>query len=182
MELATELLSITNESELDQFLGKLFKKAVGGIKKLASGPLGGMLKGIAKKVLPIAGGALGSFIPIPGVGTAIGSALGNAASNLFELELEGLSAEDREFEIARAYVRFAGNAARRAANMRSGNPTRNARLSVINAARKYAPGLVMRRRAGSRSITDYSDNGFDANPNEGGNWYRQGNRIIIEGV
>ena len=182
MELATELLSVSNEAELDQFLGKLFKKAAGGLKKLAGGPLGGMLKGIAKKVLPIAGGALGSFIPIPGVGTAVGSAVGKAASNLFELELEGLSAEDREFEIARAYVRFAGNAARRSANMRSGNSTKNARLSVINAARRYAPGLVMRRRAGSRSVADYSDNGYDSTPSEGGNWYRQGNRIIIEGV
>lgn len=182
MELATELLSINNEAELDRFLGKLFKKAVGGIKKLAGGPLGGILKGIAKKVLPIAGGALGSFIPIPGVGTALGTAAGKAASNLFELELEGLSGEDREFEIARAYVRFAGNAARRAANMRSGNQTRNARLSVINAARKYAPGLVVRRRAGSRAISDYSDNGYDSTPAEGGNWYRQGNRIIIEGA
>ena len=186
MELATELLSITNESELDRFLGKLFKKAVGGIKKLAGGPLGGILKGIAKKVLPIAGGALGSFIPIPGVGTAIGAAAGKAASNLFELELEGLSAEDREFEIARAYVRFAGNAARRAANMRSGNPSRNARQAVVNAARKYAPGLVVRRRGGgsriqSQSFADSGDNGYDANP-ESGNWYRQGNRIIIEGI
>jgi hypothetical protein len=183
MELATELLSITNESELDRFLGGLFKKAVGGLKKLAGGPLGGMLKGIAKKVLPIAGGALGSFIPIPGVGTAIGAAAGKAASNLFELELEGLSAEDREFEIARAYVRFAGNAARRAANMRSGNPTKNARNAVVNAARKYAPGLLVRRRGGrSQSFADSSDNGYDTSPSEAGNWYRQGNRIIIEGV
>ena len=30
------------------------------------------------------------MIPIPGVGTALGSALGTAASRLFELELEGL--------------------------------------------------------------------------------------------
>ncbi len=184
MELATELLSVSNEAELDRFLGGLFKKAVGGLKKLAGGPLGGMLKGLAKKVLPIAGGALGSFIPIPGVGTAIGSAVGKAASNMFELELEGLSAEDREFEIARAYVRFAGNAARRAANMRSGNPTKNARLAVINAARRYAPGLVVKKRPGSRTISDYSysDNGSDSSPAEGGNWYRQGNRIIIDGI
>ncbi|MBK6506124.1 MAG: hypothetical protein IPG02_10755 [Ignavibacteria bacterium] len=42
----------------------------------------------------------------PGLGTAIGGALGSAASNMFELELEGLSQEDREFETAKAYVRL----------------------------------------------------------------------------
>eukprot|EP01032_Pedospumella_encystans_P000272 gene272-307_t len=81
MELALELMSVTSDAELDQFLGGLFKGALKGLKKVGSAigkvakPLGGALKGIAKKALPFVGGALGSFIPIPGVGTAIGSAL-----------------------------------------------------------------------------------------------------------
>src|SRR5690606_32265145 len=85
MELAADLLAVSSEEELDQFLGKIFKKIGKGIKKVGKGlgrvvrPLGGMLKGIAKKALPFVGGALGSFIPIPGVGTAVGSALGGAA-------------------------------------------------------------------------------------------------------
>ena len=36
MELTAELLSISNEAEMDQFLGKMFKKAWGGIKKVGS--------------------------------------------------------------------------------------------------------------------------------------------------
>ena len=77
LELAAELLSISSEEELDQFLGKLFKRVWKGVKKVGrfvgkvASPLGKVLKGIAKKALPFVGGALGSFIPIPGVGTAL---------------------------------------------------------------------------------------------------------------
>jgi len=152
------------------------------------------LKGIAKKALPLAGGALGSLIPIPGVGTALGAAAGNAAAGLFELQLEGLSAEDREFEVARAYVRFAGNAARRASRMNNMHPSRASRAAVIGAAKKYAPGLLARRgrRYGPR-YGGYSSNynyNFNDNGNgisttslsDGGSWYRDGDKIIIEGV
>ena len=111
MELAAELLTVSGEAELDQFLGGLFKKVAKGIGKIAK-PLGGVLKGIAKKALPVVGGAVGSFIPIPGVGTAVGTALGTAASKVLEAELEGLSLEDQEFEVARRFVRLASTAAR----------------------------------------------------------------------
>lgn len=178
MELASELLSLQSEAELDRFLGKLFKKAVGAVKGFVnSGPgkaLGGMLKGIAKKALPVLGGALGSAIPIPGVGTAIGSALGTAASNLFELELEGLSPEDREFESARAFVRFAGNSARRASGMGNQHPQYAARRSIMQSARRYAPGLLV------RDHRRYSNNNND--DEQTGTWYRDGNRIIIENI
>lgn len=184
MELASELLSLQNEAELDQFLGKLFKKAVGTVKKFASSStgkaLGGMLKGLAKKALPLAGKALGTFIA-PGIGTAIGGALGTAASNLFELELEGLSAEDREFEVARAYVRFAGNAARRASRMGNGNPQNTSRSAIINAAKTYAPGLIGRRPPRrypvSRGYIQPQENDIDNA--QDGTWHRDGNRIVL---
>jgi uncharacterized protein (DUF697 family) len=181
MELASELLAVQSEMELDQFLGKLFGKAVGAVSKFAKSStgkaLGGVLKGIAKKALPIAGGALGSFIPIPGVGTAIGTALGTAASNLFELELEGLSAEDREFEVARAFTRFAGNAAKRASQMRNQQPAVAAKNAVSNAARRFAPGLL----SNHTQVNNYNNNYGEEGGNNG-QWYRDGNRIIIEGV
>ncbi len=206
MELASELLNIQSEAELDQFLGKLFKRAVKGVSNFAKSgagrALGGMLKGIAKKALPIAGGALGSIIA-PGVGTAIGSSLGSALGNVFELELEGLSAEDREFELSRAFVRFSGNAARRAAKMRNMRPQRAARTSIIRAARRYAPGLLIRRPRyyyGSalgyrRPIFQQSiytepappEESYDDVPEgdeptgESGSWHRQGNRIVLTG-
>ena len=173
MELASELLNVQSEAELDQFLGGLFKKAVGAVSKFARSStgkaLGGMLKGIAKKALPIAGGALGTFIA-PGLGTAIGGALGSAAGNLFELEMEGLSAEDREFEVARAFVRFAGNAAKKASGMSGRNPAYSARQAIINSARRYAPGLLVNN---IHTHVQESDNGT---------WYRDGNRIVLEGI
>lgn len=138
MELASELLSVQNEDELDQFLGKLIKKAARFAGKLVKGPLTGMLKSVAKVALPIAGNIIA-----PGVGGQVGK----AASNLFELEMEGMSAEDREFENAKAFVRFAGNAARRAAaNRRPVNPRQNARRAMTRAAKRYAPALVRRRQ------------------------------------
>lgn len=121
MELALELMSVTSEAELDQFLGGLFKGAWKGLKKVGSAigkvaqPLGGVLKGIAKKALPMVGGALGSFIPIPGVGTALGSALGGAVAKALEMEFSGMEYEQQEFEMARRFVRIAGTAAQLAA-------------------------------------------------------------------
>lgn len=119
-ELAMELMSVSSEDELDQFLGKVFKAASKGQKNVGAaagktGGLGGLLKGLAKKALPFIGGALGSFIPIPGVGTAVGSALGSAVSKALEAELAGLELEERELEMARRFVRIAGTAAQNAA-------------------------------------------------------------------
>jgi uncharacterized protein (DUF697 family) len=92
MDLAAELLSVTNEGELDHFLGNIFGKK--GLGRVFRGPMGRILKNVAKTSLSIAGAALGSVVP--GVGTAIGGALGGMASNFFEIETEGLSPEDRD--------------------------------------------------------------------------------------
>jgi uncharacterized protein (DUF697 family) len=199
MELASELLSIQSEMELDQFLGKLFKKAVGAATNFARSStgraLGSMLKGLAKKALPLAGKALGSFIA-PGIGTAIGGALGTAASNLFELELEGLSAEDREFETARAFIRFAGNSAKRATSTRAANPSSAARTAIVNSARRYAPGLLARRGYGGNiNVVDHRDgsninvvdhryqnndcNAGDIGDATEGTWHKENGRIIL---
>ena len=146
MEAANALLEVSSEAELDRFLGNLFKKVasgVGGFLKSGTGQaLGGILKNVAKKALPLVGGALGSFVA-PGVGTALGSKLGSMASNLFEVELEGLGEQEAEFEVARRYVRFASTAARNAATApRNAPPQAVARAAVVAAARKHAPGLV----------------------------------------
>jgi hypothetical protein len=151
MELATELLSVGNEAELEDFLGGLFKKIGRGVSNFANSAagqqLGGILKGVAKKALPILGTAAGTFLGGP-VGASLGGKLGNMASGLFELELEGLSNEDKEFEIARAYVRYAGKAAKLAAKnprVRT-QPRKVARRAAIVAAKTHAPGLLKRKR------------------------------------
>jgi hypothetical protein len=111
-ELAMELLEVGSEAELEQFLGNLFKRvgrAAGKFMNSSTGrALGGVLKNVAKKALPLAGGALGSIVP--GVGTAIGSTLGSMASRLFEVELETLGEEEAEFEAARRCDRSAHGA------------------------------------------------------------------------
>ncbi|WBR99915.1 hypothetical protein OU994_16450 [Pseudoduganella sp. SL102] len=143
MELAMELLSVASEEELDQFIGGLFKKAWKGIKKVGSAvakvakPLGGVLKGIAKTALPFVGGALGSMIPIPGVGTMIGKAAGSALASALEMEAEGMDPEQAELEMARRFVRVAGSAAQHAVEG-DGSPAA-VRAALLSAMRQHVP-------------------------------------------
>ena len=146
MELAAELLEVSNEEELDRFLGKMFRGIGRVVRRVGRIPvfrqLGGILKGVARKALPMVGGALGTMVA-PGLGTAIGGALGSMAGRMFEMELEGLSAEDQEFEVARRYVRLAASAAQRAAMAPPHVPPQIVAQRAFNAAaRLYAPGLV----------------------------------------
>jgi hypothetical protein len=176
MELASDLLEVASEEELDQFLGNIFKKVSRAAGTLIKGPLGaqlkGLLKNVAKKALPIAGGALGSVVP--GLGTAVGAAAGSSLANLFELELEGLSAEDQEFEIARRYVRLAGEVAQQAAQAPQGVPPQEAaKTAMIAAAQQHAPGLL-RQAAPPKAIA-----GRRA---RSGRWIRRGRAIILLGA
>jgi uncharacterized protein (DUF697 family) len=143
VQLASELLEVSSEEELEQFLGGLIKKVGGFIRGPVGQALGGVLKSVAKKALPVVGGALGSFVA-PGVGTAIGSKLGSMASNLFEMELESMSQEQAQFEAARRVVGLTAAASRMAAQARPRpgvSPHTVARAAVAKAARAYAPGL-----------------------------------------
>lgn len=175
MELATELLTVSNEEELEQFLGKI----IGGVKKFARSSagraIGGILKSAARKALPIVGGAVGGMLGP--AGSAIGSRLGSWASTLFELELEGMSNEDKEYEIARAYVRFAKDAVRRAASNPAHvrYPRQVARDAVVGAARRHAPGLL-RRLPG---VIEGGSGNHGTQPGTSGTWHREGNQIII---
>jgi uncharacterized protein (DUF697 family) len=201
MNLAAELLGVSEDAELDQFLGKVFKsvgKAVGGIVKSPIGKvLGGALKGIAKKALPMVGGALGSFIPIPGVGTAVGTALGTAASNLFEVPLQGETQEEQEFDLARHFVRLAGSAAKVATKIAPGfDPASAAKAALAAAAKRYAPGLLNllgevgptgpARPNGAVGIGARKGmpaaGAAPARPGSSGRWIRRGHRIILLGV
>ena len=163
MELASELLNVNNETELNYFIGGLLKKAVGTVTGIMNTPqgkiLGDLLKGVAKKALPIAGAAAGAYFGGP-LGAKIGGNVGSAVSQMFELELEGLSNEDREFEAARAVVRLAGNAAMQLTEQNTGDPKEDARQALIQASALYAPGLITRRD------TNYENNnnsGYDSN-------------------
>lgn len=139
IKLAMELLSVTNDEELEQFLGKIFKKIGRGIKKFVHSPvfrkLGHALKGIAKTVIPIAGSALGTVFGGP-VGGLVGGQLSSLVSKMFELE--GDHDLDTELELARKFVRFAGTAAQKALKTRHyGSPRHVVKAALKGAARKY---------------------------------------------
>ena len=195
MELAAELLELTDEGELDQFLGKLFKNVSKGVGKfLKSGvgrSLGGVLKGVAKTALPALGGALGSIVP--GIGTAIGSQVGSAANGLFGLELEGLSPQDQEYEVARRFVRLAGAAAKKAQQLQSHFPPDSAaRKALVDAAKKHAPGLLQALGGFQQALGGFqfeaapqgmaAPNGGGGRPGRSGRWVRRGRKIVLLGV
>jgi hypothetical protein len=180
MEYAAELLSVQNEEELDQFLGKLIKRAGRGLKNLGKvfRPLSGVLKSVAKKALPFVGGALGSFIPIPGVGTAVGTAVGSAVGSALETEFEGMDSEDQEFEMAKRFVRLAGAAAKLAATEDfEADPQSAVKDAVVGAARRHVPGVgEFMRSGGGRSA------GGTSGRRHSGRWIRRGRKILLLGV
>ncbi len=152
LALASELLDVRGEAELDRFLGKLISGAVraaGDFARSDTGKaVGGVLKSAAKQALPQLGKAVG-------------------------METEGLSAEDSEYENARAYVRFANETAQRAAKTKGAPPAAAAQRAAVAAAQQHLPGLV---RPGD---TNGRANGRQATE---GRWVRRGNRIVLLGA
>jgi hypothetical protein len=147
LAMAAELLSVSNEQELNHFLGNFIRKIGSKFRNIARGPLGSMLggalKGVARAALPTLGGALGSLIPIPGVGTALGAAAGNMAKNALGLEMEGMSAEDREFEVARRIIRIGLEGGRALDSLPEGEFTSQQEIGGIlsNIAGKILPSI-----------------------------------------
>ena len=173
--LAEELLSLSGEEELDQFLGKAFKKFGGG--KIFSN-LGKILKPIAKKLLPIAGRAAGTFFGGP-AGGAIGGKLGSLATKLFEVDFESMDPEMQDFEVARRFVRLATSAAETAAAAPpTADPVAAARSAVAAAAQVHAPGLLRQQGAGA-SAGPCTCGGHHRHT---GRWIRRGRKIVILGV
>lgn len=185
-ELASELLSVTNEQELEQFLGDVFKKVTGAVGNFVKSPVGqqvgGILKNVARTALPIAGQALGNYIA-PGVGGQIGGQLASGIGSMFGLELEGLSNEDREFEMAKQFVRLAADAAQAAAHAAPGqSPSAVAQQAVASAAQKYAPGLLEPQGGGQTGGQPDFHAGAAGGRGTSGRWVRKGNKVIIYGV
>jgi uncharacterized protein (DUF697 family) len=176
MELAAELLEISDEAELDLFLGSLIRKAGRAVGKFVKSPvgkaIGGVLKGVAKQALPLAGGALGGVVGGP-LGAKLGSSLASVAGKALGLELEGLSDEDREFEAAKQFVRFAGETVKKTVTAPpTAPPAVAARSAAVAAAQRYAPGLIQ-----GNGLQGGAANGR-ARANSG-RWIRRGRSILI---
>jgi hypothetical protein len=158
LALAAELLAITSEAELDRMLATLVASAgAGPAHTPAARSLVAQLKLAARPVLQ----------PLRGIacGTASRRSIQRAAQ-VFGLELEGLSPEDQEFELALQFVRFAGAAARNASRG-DGAPAAVAAKALQGAARASAPGLLPKMKTRL--------------PQQG-RWIRTGNRIALLGV
>jgi hypothetical protein len=180
LELAMELLSVQNEHEMEQFLGKLVRGIGRGLKAVGRVALPA-LKSLAKVALPIAGTALGSFIPIPGVGSMIGGALGRAAANALELEFAGMDPDQADIEKARRMVRILRSAVGELSSaLGSSAPESAVRSALRSAVQRNIPGvnlsalnLAARAGSGSGSAT--------ATTTASGRWWRRGNTIVVDG-
>lgn len=134
LELASRLLEVSDEQELEQFLGDVFRAVGSTVGKFAHSDAGKALGDILRN-------AVGQALPI--AGSAVGGDLAQRAGSLLGLELEGLSPQDQEFETARHLVRFAGDAYHRAIPAPRNVPPRvAARMAATSAARRFAPGLL----------------------------------------
>ncbi len=184
LELASELLEVGSEQELEQFLGNLISGATSAVGRFAASPtgraLGGILRDAGRQALPVIGQAIGDYV-YPDGGGDLGRRAGVAAGKLFELELEGLSDEDKEFELARRYVQWARSAAdtaARAAGRVQAPPQTIARSAAAQAARLYAPGLL--------SVIDPASHGPAVAVAEArahspltGRWVRRGRYVVV---
>ena len=177
MELAAQLLGVHDEQELDRFLGDLIGKAgqaVGAFVRSPTGQaLGGIIKSAARQALPAAGRAIGGYVGGER-GAQLGAQTAAAAGRIFGLELEGLSPEDKEFEIAKSFVRFAGDAVTHAAaGPPSAPPQAVAQSAAIQAAQRHAPGLLRGGAAGSSAAGAAGARG------RSGRWFRRGRIVIV---
>ena len=167
-ELASELMEVNGEQELEQFLGDLMKKAAsaaGSFMKSSTGKALGGIEDAAKKALPMVGGAFGGWVG-GDTGSKIGTQLAGMASDRLGLELEG---EAEQFETAKDFVRMATEAAAKVAGApQTANVANVVRAAVSDAVKTHMPSLssAPANAAGAAK----------------GKWIRRGNKIVLLGV
>ncbi len=149
LELATALLEARGGARLERVLDELLARAGRRLGAFVRTPVAAALRRLLGDVArtSLAGGA----------------AVATAAARRFGLELEGLSPEDRDYELARRFVGLAGAALARAAAAPADAPAAAlARNALAGAARHHAPGLLPELAATS-----------------GGRWVRRGRVIVV---
>lgn len=162
LEFGADLLEVASEEELEHFLRDLIATVSPRGREALRTPLGAALvetiKRAARPILPIRSGMLAAP-------SADAPDLKLRAARIFGLELEGLSPEDKEFEVAQHFVRLAADTIRKAmAAQAPADPGRAAQTALGQAARQHAPGL-MRHGDGLAPLS--------------GRWQRDGSRIVV---
>lgn len=156
MAYAAELLEARNGAQLQAFLAELADacSADAGGAPLTATPAGPpLVAALARAAQPL--------FPLHGSGGSL--ALRRKAARIFGLELEGLSPEDKEFEVARHFVRFAADTIRGVPPDGGADPQTAVQSALVQAARRHAPGLL--HHAASRPAR--------------GRWQRQGDVIVV---
>lgn len=171
MELAAELLELESDAEIDHFFGGLFKKVVGHLSRdPALKPLVKTLRNTAKKALPALGRSVGRALD-GSSGARIGQLLGSRTSRWLGLELEAMTEEDQEYELARRLVRLAGATAKNIGMSRGTSPKK----ALTDAAKRILPGLVRPRgRSGRKKKCGCKLCGRST-----GRWIKSGGKIIL---
>lgn len=166
--LAAELLEVSGKANLDRFLFKLISRAGADGRRLARSEVAGELVGLLRQAACLILRPLRSSVrALPGLAAPVwrpDPRLISEAGGLFGLELEGLSPEDKEFALARQYVRFASEAVRTASRLK-GEPRAVAHSALRRAARRFAPGLLARLRAQPAATA--------------GRWVRRDGHIVV---
>lgn len=143
IELASELLEATSRADRGAFLGHLITRTAHAAGRALPAPVQARLRELlamrAGRLFPLGAS------PAEQAGAPLaGGRLAADAGHVLGLELEGLSPEDQEFEVARSFVRYADDAVRSAVRTATG-PAAAATLAwraAETAARSHAPGLV----------------------------------------
>ncbi len=128
---AVGLLSVSASAGLNRVLDHLVLAANRQMPTPLRRSLVRWLHGVARWLLP-------NFSTVPPLSRA---AMRQRMGRWFGVELEGLSPEDQDFELARRIAQLARAAARAARLSPHLDPERAARWSASQAARQYAPGL-----------------------------------------
>ena len=166
LALAAQLLEVQAPAQFDAFLTRQLDGTAAG-QQLRGTPLEGPLRQLLGKVVA-------PMLPLHG-GPA--QALRQRAARIFGMELEGLSPEDKEFELARHVVHLIdavntqlaqhGGSAGRVA------PAARVEAALLQAARTLAPGLL-------RHVAQQQGQCQQQGQQQGsGRWRREGGHIVV---
>ena len=184
-ELASELLEIEDDNDMDNFFAEIIMNEEGRrsrrrrrrrrrrrmFRRFAK-RLGRGIRKVAKKLLPIAGRVVGTKFGGP-AGGALGSKVGSGAGQILGLEIEGLSPEDQDFEVARRIVQMATNVGHVADEIPDGiDDYEAAEIALHKTLEKFAPGFT--KNSGRRLPVTSAQ--------RSGRWIRKDGNIILMGV
>lgn len=170
-EMATDLLQIRDEAELDQFLPAILGAATKVLPFLVKSPVGKALTGILKDAVisgvPALGGLFRSRSRAPQIGSDVGAAVRS------ELDWEGVPADSHDIEAAKKIIAIGGSAARELAQQPPNAPPQAVVDAVQNAAQQQGVPA---------NVPAPQDAPSPAEPPTSGRWFRRGRTIVLEGL